>query len=75
VRFKADGFVSKLRMASAEDPVLSEIHVQLLLERVLHINIRNDSEPLLLETLRDLLKGFLKWNIEFARMESHNSGV
>ncbi len=44
------------RIAGAEDAVLAEIHVQLFLERVVHVDARQYSEALFLKGCDDLLQ-------------------
>lgn len=52
VRFEADGFIGKLRVARAKDLIVPETDVQVFLECFLDIDGCNDTETLKLQVLR-----------------------
>ncbi len=55
------------RIAGAQDLVLPEVHVQLLLERGLDVDLREDAEPFILERIADPAVRFLVGQICFPR--------
>ena len=48
--------VGEWRIAGTEDLVSAELHAELLLQRVLHVDLREDPESFSLEQVRELLQ-------------------